>query len=380
MNEEFPALDQFGDWVDAAVKTRELFPLAHPGSETRDRIREIIGFSGLKAEPDNVQTERTWQKDGLSGEEISWSVGYGPRTLAWILKPGGARSPLPGIVALHGHDGVKFFGKEKIANDPSGPAKPVEDLREELYGGRAFANELAKRGFIVLVHDVFLWGSRRFPFAAMPGSIRSLVNAWDIAERQGGRIPGEADRYDAAAKQHEHVIAKYCTVLGTTLAGVVNFEDRVAIEYLRSRSDVIAGSIACIGLSGGGCRAALLQATCEQIAGAVVVGMMSTYRELLGNHIEPHTWMFFPPGLAAFADWPDLAASRAPAPLLIQYTRGDQLFPLKGMELAHERIASHYRESGKPDAYLGRFYEGSHQFSVQMQEEAFEWLRLTLGA
>jgi dienelactone hydrolase len=164
------------------------------------------------------------------------------------------------------------------------------------------------------------------------------------------------------------------------LAGVVNFEDRVALNYLESRSDVIAQSIACIGLSGGGCRTALLQATCEQVAGAVVVGMMSTYRELLGNHIEPHTWMFFPPGLAAFADWPDLAASRAPAPLLIQYTPSDQLFPLKGMELAHERIASHYRESGKPDAYLGRFYQGPHQFSVQMQEDAFEWLPLTLGA
>jgi hypothetical protein len=119
MNEEFPALDRFGDWVGAAAKTCELFPLARPSRETRNRIRKIIGFSGLKAEPDDVQTERTWQKGDVSGEEISWSVGYGPRTLAWILKPAGARSPLPAIVALHGHDGVKFFGKEKIADGPS---------------------------------------------------------------------------------------------------------------------------------------------------------------------------------------------------------------------------------------------------------------------
>jgi hypothetical protein len=90
--------------------------------------------------------------------------------------------------------------------------------------------------------------------------------------------------------------------------------------------------------------------------------------------------MFFPPGLSAFADWPDLAASRAPAPLLVQYVRGDQLFPLGGMKLARERIASHYRESGKPDAYSGRFYDGSHQFSVQMQQEAFAWLRELLHA
>jgi hypothetical protein len=115
MSEEFPALDQFGDWVDAAVRARELFPLARPGRETRDRNREIIGFSGLTAQPRDIQTDRTWQKGSLSGEEISWSVGYGPRTFAWLLKPAAAQAPLPGVIALHGHDGVKFFGKEKIA-------------------------------------------------------------------------------------------------------------------------------------------------------------------------------------------------------------------------------------------------------------------------
>jgi dienelactone hydrolase len=380
MSEEFSTLGQFSDWVDAALQNRELGPLVRPGRETRDRIRELIGFARSTAEPRDVRSERTWQQDGVSGEEISWSVGYGPRTLAWILKPTGADTRLPGVIALHGHDGVKFFGRQKIADDLTPVPRPVRDLRAELYGGRAFANELSKLGFIVLVHDVFLWGARRFPLATMPSSIRSLVDAWEIAERQKGKILGEAQRYEVAAKQHEHVIAKYCTVLGTTVAGVVNFEDRVAVNYLRSRPDVIAGSIACVGLSGGGCRSALLQATCEHIAGAVVVGMMSTYRELLDRHIEPHTWMFFPPGLSAFADWPDLAASRAPAPLLIQYTRGDQLFPLKGMELAHERIASHYRESGGPDAYSGRFYDGPHQFSVQMQQEAFDWLRQLLRA
>ncbi|MGA8478235.1 MAG: hypothetical protein WB696_09780 [Chthoniobacterales bacterium] len=378
MSEELSALGHFSDWVDAAAKIQELGPLARPGRETRDQIRKIIGFTELNTEVRDVRSERSWQQDDLTGEEISWSVGYGPRTLAWILKPAGSRARLPGVVALHGHDGVKFFGKEKLADDATAAPGPIQGLRTELYGGRAFANELAKLGFVVLVHDVFLWGSRRFPFTAMPGPIRSLVNAWDIAERQRGKIPSETDRYEVAAKQHEHVIAKYCTVLGTTLAGVVNFEDRVAIEYLRSRPDVIPGSIASIGLSGGGCRSALIQATCEHLTGAVVVGMMSTYHELLDHHIERHTWMFFPPGLTAFADWPDLAASRAPAPLLIQYTRGDQLFPLKGMELAHERIASHYRESGKPDAYSGRFYDGSHQFSVQMQQEAFAWLRQLL--
>ena len=190
--------------------------------------------------------------------------------------------------------------------------------------------------------------------------------------------PTEAERYEVAAQHHEHLVAKYCTLLGTTLSGVVSFEDRIAIRYLRSRPDVSIGPVGCVGLSGGGCRAALLQATCDEIGAAVIVGMMSTHPELLDRHVECHTWMFFPPGLARFADWPDLAASRAPSPLFVQYDRHDELFPLQGMQAAHTRMALHYDRIGQPDAYLGKFYDGPHKFDVAMQADAFAWLRAQL--
>ena len=43
----------------------------------------------------------------------------------------------------------------------------LNDFRKLPYGGRAYANALAREGFVVLVHDVFLWGSRRFPLDTM---------------------------------------------------------------------------------------------------------------------------------------------------------------------------------------------------------------------
>jgi dienelactone hydrolase len=36
---------------------------------------------------------------------VSWSVGYGPRTFAYLLRPVGPNKPLPGVVALHDHGG-----------------------------------------------------------------------------------------------------------------------------------------------------------------------------------------------------------------------------------------------------------------------------------
>lgn len=371
-------LGVYSDWVEAAKRQEELYPVAPPGEETRQQIRAVLGFTSLDSAPQDVRSGATWERDGLTGEEVSWSVGYGPRTHAWVLKPVGVDRALPGIVALHGHDGVKFFGKEKIADGREPVA--IKTLRAELYGGRAFANDLARLGFVVLVHDVFLWGSRRFPFEIMPESVHRLVRDWRRARKKTTRQPSEAECYEVAAKNHEHLVAKYCTLLGTSLAGVVSFEDRVAVRYLRSRPDVRPGPVGCVGLSGGGCRAALLQAICDEVGAAVIVGMMTTHPELLDHQVDCHTWMFFPPGLARFADWPDLAASRAPSPLLVQYDRHDQLFPMRGMQAAHARLACHYERAGRPDAYLGKFYDGPHKFDAVMQAEAFAWLRTQLQA
>jgi dienelactone hydrolase len=127
-----------------------------------------------------------------------------------------------------------------------------------------------------------------------------------------GTMPSEVARYNAAAWHHEHLIEKYCALLGTTLAAMVAHEDRLTLSYLRSRPDN-TDRTASIGLSGGG-RSALLRATSRELTAAVVVGMMGSYGSLLDHNVIDHTWMLFPPDLAPHADWPDLAAARGQPP------------------------------------------------------------------
>ena len=375
---EFQHLGVFSDWVQAAQAMHPLYPAAPPGAETQQRVREVLNFGGGDECPSDVRVERRWERDGLVGEEISWFVGYGPRTSAWVLKPVGAAEPLPGVVALHDHGGFKFYGKEKIADGPEGGLPATIQHQAGAYGGRAFANALAREGFAVLVHDVFLWGSRRFPLESMPPSIQQTGGSTESRKPSGAAPPTEIAHYNAAASLHEHLVEKYCALLGTTLAGVVSYEDRVAVNYFRARSDV--REVGCIGLSGGGCRAALLQATSDTIAAAVIVGMMSTYAHLLDHNVASHTWMFFPTGWARHGDWPDLAACRAPAPLLVQYDLDDELFTPEGMRSADARIAAHYRNVGHPEQSTGEFYPGPHKFDLPMQAAAFAWLKRRLVA
>jgi dienelactone hydrolase len=373
MNKTYQHLGSFSDWVAEASRQQLLYPLAQPGGETRKQVRSILGFTKDEVAKE-VRLERTWQKGGIQGEEVSWSVGYGPRTHAYLLKPAGVTEKLPGIIALHDHGGFKFYGKEKIADGPEEVKNVLVSYRDNAYGGRAFANALAKEGFVVIVPDTFLWGSRKFPLEAMPEWILQTVDATEHLWKDDS-TPLEIARYNQACYFHEFMIEKYCALLGTTLAGVISHEDRIAVNYLRSRADVLSDKIACIGLSGGGNRAALLQATCETIKAAVIVGLMTTYEGVLDHNVTSHTWMLFPHGWARHGDWSDLAASRAPSPLLVQYDLEDELFTKEGMQAAHERITLHYKNAGKPENYRGEFYPGPHKFDLEMQAAAFAWLK-----
>jgi dienelactone hydrolase len=377
-------LGEFSGLAGLATEQRGLFPTPVPGPALRERARDIVGVLDLTAA--DVRTERTWTAGDLSGEEVSWDVGFGPRTRAYVLRPreaGGAA--LPGVLALHCHAGMKWAGKEKIADGPEGPSPEVARLRAEIYGGRAWAEELARRGFTVLVPDVLGWGSRRIPLADMPDRVRGNpepdlgttgLGTTDPGKPDAGKPDpgaaglGEADRYDAAAARHEHVLAKYCTVLGTSFAGVVAGEDLAAAAYLRSRPDT--GAVAAAGLSGGGLRAALLGAFDPGLAAVAVVAMISSYRDLLDGYVASHTWMLYPPGLSRLCDLPDLVACAAPRPLLVWYGEHDAILPPEGMRRAHAMITEHYRQD--PSGYTGVFGDAGHRFDLPTQELVFDWL------
>ena len=378
---EYAHLGIYSDWVTAVKPNGPALPMSPPGPDTCQSVREVLGMNGLLEEPREVTVEHRWERDGVSGEEVSWSVGYGPRTAAWILKPAGVPQPLPGLLALHDHGGFKFFGKEKIATGPEAPHSAMQAYQAMYYGGRAFANALAREGFVVLVHDTFLWGSRRFPLETIPQALRNIAATYPVSEREGPvDVPDEIASYNAATELHESVVEKYCALLGTTLAGVVSYEDRVALNYLASRPDVRPADLGCLGLSGGGCRSALLLATSERIAAAHIAGMMSSYHGLLDHNVSTHTWMFFPPLWPRYGDWSDLAACRAPVPLLVQYDLDDWLYTVEGMREADTRLQGHYRNVGSAENYVGEFYPGTHKFDLPMQEAAFAWLKRRLHA
>ncbi len=151
------------------------------------------------------------------------------------------------------------------------------------------------------------------------------------------------------------------------------------MDYLVSRSEIVDPTkIACGGLSGGGLRSVFLGGLDQRIKAAFCVGWMSTISAMLRNHIRGNGLAMYIPGLIDLLELPDVAALRAPAPLLVQYDRDDQLFSLEGQLEAHDKLEQIYEKMGHPDNYSGKFYPGRHKFDVEMQEDSFDWLRKVL--
>lgn len=380
MTGRYRHLGEFSGLVELAGERQALFPADPDPAEVRRGLLAVLRMPPTTGDP-AVRLEREWVAGDLAGAELSWDVGFGPRARGWLLRPRDVAGPLPGVLALHCHGGVKHIGKEKLADDDRPPAPGAIEVRNALYDGVPVANELARRGFAVLCHDVFLWGSRRFPLEAMPDRI-----AMEAGAAEGPAEMIAPDRYNRAAALHEHTVAKYCNLLGVSLGGLVVREDLIALRVLADRPEVDPGRLGCFGLSGGGLRSGLLGALAGaadqpsqpdqpgRLGAVVVAGMMSSFPDMLDAHVDSHTWMLWPPDIGTVADWPDLTAVRAPAPLLVQYDAEDRLFPPAGMRAAHERLTARYARHGAPNAYRGSFHPGGHKFDRPMRDEAFGWL------
>ncbi len=199
-------------------------------------------------------------------------------------------------------------------------------------------------------------GSRRFPLETMPDRDRQLGPA--IAGTIGvGKEGEEIGAYNGSAYLHEHLVERYCRILGTSFAALVAYEDRVALNYLLGRADIDASRVAS-----------------DVLPACVIAGMINSYEELLDRCVAEHTWMFFPPGLSRFGDWPNLAAGLPPTPVLVQYLLDDAQFTQDGMRLSDRIIAERYAREGTAEAYRGEFYPGPHRFDRAMQDSALAWL------
>ncbi|MEJ7767981.1 MAG: hypothetical protein WKF89_09230 [Chitinophagaceae bacterium] len=339
----------------------------------RKRLTERLSIPGIGGKP-VIQVQKQYSYDGLHVEELTWQLPYGRPTEAILLKPLESKGRLPGIIALHDHGGNKYFGCRKITKTSANQHALMKEHQQSYYENFAWANQMAKRGYVVLVPDAFTFASRRVQFQDVPLHLRKGNNDDDPENEKN------IESYNSWASDHEHVMAKSLFCAGTTWPSVFFAEDKKALDILCSRDDVDAGRVGCGGLSGGGLRTVFLAGMDTRIKCAVDVGFMTTWKDLILNKSFTHTWMTYVPLLPNELDFPEILGLRVPLPTLVLNDIEDNLFTLSEMKKAEQMLKEVYSKAGAADKFSCSYHPGPHKFDAKMQEEAFNWFDKWLKA
>jgi dienelactone hydrolase len=331
----------------------------------RRRIFEHLFYAPPPVAPQPQVIRRT-EKGGYVEEYLTFQTTPDLRVPAYVLVPTKAKLPAPGVVVLHSHDGVYLWGKEKVvAADGEHPY--LTAFKGRSYGGRSIAVELVNQGYVVVSIDSFYWGERRMLLDDDPEAYR---------ERPLSMTDKEIQAFNQRASQNESLIARSLFTAGITWPGVLLWDDIRTLDYLASRPEVDPRRLACVGLSLGGYRSFLLAALDNRIKAAVDVGWMTSFASQIKQHVINTVGLsFHVNGLYRYMDLPDMAALIAPRAVLVINGSQDRLFALDGVKAAFEKISRCYDKAGAPERQRSRLYDAPHQFNLEMQAEAWDWLR-----
>jgi len=365
----------YGSWA-AGLTEKELPVLSFRRNDWRridtwrkaakKRLAERLAIPDPGDDPHVVMIDE-YTFDGLRIEELRWQLPWGRPTEAIVLKPENSRGRLPGILAFHDHGGNKYFGTRKITRTSNRQHPLMVRHQKEYYEGFAWANEIAKRGYVVLVADAFPFASRRVMMQDIPPAHRQGLSDDDPEN------PVNIEAYNRWASDHEHIMAKSLFSAGTTWPGVFLAEDLKALDVLCSRQDVDSKRIGCAGLSGGGMRTVFTGGLDKRIKCAVCVGFMTTWRDFLLNKSFTHTWMTYVPLLPNELDFPEILGLRVPLPTMVLNDTEDDLYTLPEMQRADGILKEIYQKANAAEMYRCSYYPGPHKFDAAMQKEAFDW-------
>ena len=329
----------------------------------RARVLDCLCYSPLPVAPAPEVIRRTDRGDYIE-EYLTFQTTPDLRVPAYVLIPKKASLPAPAVVVLHCHGGAYVWGKEKVvAVDNEHPV--LSAFKQQLYQGTSIANELVRRGYVVITIDMFYWGERRMLLDDDPPSYRERERL----------TPEEVGAFNRRSSQNEQLVARSLMTAGITWPGVVLWDDLRTLDYLATRPEVDRRRLGCVGLSVGGYRSFLLAALDQRIKAAVDVGWMTSYASNIRRHVVNTVgFTFHISGLYRYLDLPDLAALIAPRSVFVINGSKDTLFPPDGVEKAFRKIEACFRKARAPEHQQCRLFDGPHEFNREMQAEAWEWL------
>jgi Abhydrolase family len=286
-----------------------------------------------------VVERRNWPD--YIGEKVILQMEQYMALPAWVLIP--KRSPfiskthkMPALLAAHGHG----YGKDDVLGETHGQRARREFVHRLRYD---YARQAVQRGYVVIAPDWRTFGERTDP---------------DDWVRRPGR-----DGCDVAS----HAVQYF----GGHLLGLNIWDGQRVLDYLASRPEVDPARIGCLGLSFGGTMTMYLTAFDTRIKVACISGYLSTLASALGQCRGNFCGSQAMPGLAKYADIPDVVLLAAPRPLCVEIGLRENCFDARDMLRAARYVRRGYRALGAADRFVIDAFPGPHQWSGRKAWDLF---------
>ena len=367
----YPPVQEIADKspLDLSFLRPEFKSLGAWQTTARKRVFELMSYTPERVQPEAEVIKRVDRGDYIE-EHLTFRTTPLFRVPAHLLIPKNVKLPAPGIVALHSHDGIYMWGREKVvATDDEHPW--LTDYKNRVYGAKSIAVEMVRLGYVVIAIDMFYWGERRLLHDSDPIEYKT---------RPASMTAKEITAYNRRSSENESLTARSLMTAGASWPGVMLWDDIRTLDYLATRREVDVKRMGCVGLSVGGYRSFMLAALDPRIQAAVAVGWMTSFASQVRRHtVNSMGLSFVIPGMYRHLDLPDLGAAIAPRAVLVMNGTKDQLFNLDGVKAAFAKIAKCYEKAGVPSKQECQFYDVPHQFNAEMQAYAWKFLAKHLG-
>lgn len=349
------------DRLPRGWKAQSEFPLAWSGegdfdewrAEAREKIVELMGLAPEAPSSTSYRILASERREGYMAHKIEFEISRNNYVKAYLLVPDG-EGPFPALVALHDH-GAKFsIGKEKMVRPIAESEEVLKDAEEwhtRCYDGIWTGDRYAAEGYVVLAIDALLWGNR------------------------GEGEDGRQTKYDT-----QQAVASNCLKMGTTLVGIISWDDIRSVDFLAAQEFVDPARIGVYGHSMGGHRAWMVGALCDKVAAVASVCWMATSEALLesgNNELKGGSAFTMQiPFVSRWLDNPDIASLICPRPALFLSGEQDKLFP-KGVEEAYQKMEAVWNSLGE-DNFHYEIVTSPHYFGLGMQEMVLEFFDANL--
>lgn len=305
----------------AGIDSKEDWEKAKDG--LRRQLFEMLGLQPLPARtPLEAQITGTVEKNGIVVEKVAFESRPGLYVTGNFYRPVKQEGPLPAILYVCGHGGVKIDGVS--------------------YGNKATYQHhgawFARNGYVCLIIDTLQLGE-------IEGIHHGTYNK---------------GRY-------------WWNSRGYTSAGVEAWNCIRALDYLETRQEADPKKFGVTGRSGGGAYSWWIAALDERIQAAVpVAGITSLHNHVVDGCVEGHCDCMYHVNTYRW-DFPTIAALVAPRALLIGNTDKDRIFPIDGVVDVYQKAHRIYELLGAGDKVGIALYEGGHLDTQPLRTSAFHW-------